>query len=274
MDNKIKNLPCITIITPSLNKAQYIEKCILSVCNQIYPNWEHIVVDGGSTDNTMATLKKYDHLKYIYEPDGGMYDAINKGIQLSKGEIIGYLNCDDAYFPYTIPNVMDIFLKYRNIDFVYGYCSYINEAGQEIYFMRSIPFMPAILKGMGRIPWAQPTTFWRRKIHKKIGMFDSTLKYVGDLDYFFRMILHGNGLRGKIIRKKLAKFMLSTRSISFISVDEFSTERVNILSKLINNKSIKWKLGRAIIGETMFKLSNIDNYIRRELKKKQMPFVL
>src|SRR4030067_3134955 len=95
-----QDLPLVSIITPSLNQGEFIEETILSVKNQTYENIEHIIVDGGSTDDTLNILKKYAgsyRMRWLSEPDNGMYQAINKGMRLANGEILAYLNSDDLY---------------------------------------------------------------------------------------------------------------------------------------------------------------------------------
>ena len=89
--------PRLSIITPSLNRARYIEEAIESVLRQNYSDIEHIIIDGGSTDGTFEILARYPHLKTISEPDNGMYDALNKGLNIATGEIVGFLNSDDVY---------------------------------------------------------------------------------------------------------------------------------------------------------------------------------
>ena len=103
----------VSIITPCLNSAKFIERTINSVLNQSYKNIEYIIIDGGSVDGTVDIIKKYeDKLSYwLSEPDGGMYCAINKGMRIAKGEIVGYLNSDDAYYPDTLKKVISFFCK-------------------------------------------------------------------------------------------------------------------------------------------------------------------
>src|SRR5687768_17887335 len=90
-------LPRITIITPSLNRTDLIGQAIESVINQVYPELEHIVMDAGSTDGTTSVLSQYPHLITRIEPDRGLYDAINNGLRIASGEIVGLLNSDDCY---------------------------------------------------------------------------------------------------------------------------------------------------------------------------------
>jgi len=120
MLNLYDKLPIITIITPSLNRAKFIEEAIKSVLNQDYPKVEHIIMDGGSTDGTLEVCKKYPHLKVISEPDDGLYYAINKGLMIAKGEIIGVLNTDDYYDPNIFGLIAKTFVKNPNIDAVSG----------------------------------------------------------------------------------------------------------------------------------------------------------
>ena len=110
----MKENPRISIVTPTFNSEEYLETCILSIRNQHYENLEHIIVDGGSTDSTLEIIRKYEldyPLRWISEPDDGMYDAINKGFSMSSGDILAWLNSDDFYFPWTCEVVAGTFYK-------------------------------------------------------------------------------------------------------------------------------------------------------------------
>lgn len=109
----------ISIVTPSYNSAADLERAIQSVLDQDYPNWEHIVVDGGSTDNTREILQKYDHLRWISEPDRGQVDAINKGFAMAQGDVVSYLNADDYYKNGAFAAVADCF-RDDDVMVVYG----------------------------------------------------------------------------------------------------------------------------------------------------------
>ena len=114
------NLPKISIITPCLNSASWIREAIQSVIDQDYPNFEHIVIDGGSTDGTLEILRLYPHLHVISEPDSGMYDAINKGLQIATGEFIGLLNADDYYEISVFQRVACALRRYPDTGVFYG----------------------------------------------------------------------------------------------------------------------------------------------------------
>ncbi len=122
---KVKYNYKISIITPSFNSGDSIERAILSVSKQSYKNWEHIIIDGGSTDNTIDIIKKYPHLKWISEPDNGQVDAMNKGFAMSSGEIISYLNADDYYLEDAFLAVINFFDDSTSI--VYGKVKVFNE---------------------------------------------------------------------------------------------------------------------------------------------------
>ena len=181
----------ISIITPSFNQGHFIRATIDSVLQQDYQNIEHIIVDGGSTDETLDILRSYDdpRMTWMSEPDRGQSDAINKGMRLAKGEILAYLNSDDLYLPGALSFVTGYFQMHPNIGAIYGNCATIDNIGQtNAPDLQSPPLnLTEALKN--RLPIAQQSVFWRREVMERIGLFDETLHYRMDRDYWLRMMI-------------------------------------------------------------------------------------
>ena len=186
------NNPCISIITPSFNRGHMIEDTIRSVMRQTYRNFEYHVVDGASTDDTLVILQRYaseTNFAFVSEPDDGMYDAINKGFQGCRGDILGYLNSDDLYFPWTLERVACFFREHPGIDLVLG-DALVHEIEKNDYrpnmypgFKRNWLFGGAII--------AQPTVFFRRSVFENVGPFARNVKYLGDCEYWLRALAKG-----------------------------------------------------------------------------------
>jgi len=202
--NVSQNQPLVSIVTPSYNQGQFIEETILSIKNQDYPNIEHIIVDGGSTDNTVEILKQYEgtyNMHWISEPDEGMYQAINKGLRMAQGEIMGYLNSDDLYLPWTVTTVVSYFRRDLEVDLVYGDMLGLNADGKLV--LRFYPrFNLSYVQQTGFL--GQPTVFWRRRVFEQLGGFDENLKFVGDCDYWMKA-------GGAFIIKKINEFLAVER---------------------------------------------------------------
>ena len=202
-------LPRISIVTPSLNQAAFIEATIRSVLNQHYSELDYLVIDGGSTDGTQTVLQKYDgRLRWLSEKDRGQTDAINKGMRLAEGEILAYLNADDLYLPETLDRVAHYLAAHPQAEWVYGDCRLIDEMGRSLGRLRAPSFNlnRMILRGEF-IP--QPTVFWRRSAATAIGEFDVTLRYAMDCDFFIRL---GRRSPGHRLDAELACFRLQPLS--------------------------------------------------------------
>ncbi|MBD1849820.1 glycosyltransferase [Cyanobacteria bacterium FACHB-502] len=205
-DNRIGNseYPRITIITPSYNQGQFIEETICSVLMENYPNLEYIITDGGSTDNSVEIIKKYEkHLAYwVSEPDRGQTHAINKGIARATGDILAYLNSDDYYLSGTLFKVAEYFRQFPQTDLLHGRCRYVNEQGEKIgEQFANIQSFAEIIDLWG-IWWqerqfVQPEVFWSRRITEQIGHFREDLHYVMDYEYWCR-ILKAGGVVGRL----------------------------------------------------------------------------
>ena len=171
--NNNPDYPKISIVTPSYNQAQFLERTILSVLNQNYPNLEYIIIDGGSTDGSIEIIKKYERYLtfWVSEKDKGQSDAINKGFKKSTGEILAWLNSDDIYLPNALLSVTYFFEQYPNIDMLYGRC-YLMDQDDVIYQEAKVmPFnLLDYIYGLFTIP--QQATFWRKDIFLKAGMLN------------------------------------------------------------------------------------------------------
>jgi glycosyltransferase involved in cell wall biosynthesis len=220
--------PRISIITPALNSARFIEQTIASVLDQRYPDLEYIVIDGGSTDGTLDILKRYsDRLRWISEPDRGQADAINKGLRLSTGEILAYLNADDYYEPDALRKVGRAFSARPLARWLTGRCRIVDDGGRELrrpvtrykefWLRRGRSGVLSILNYI-----SQPATFWRRSAWEEVGPFDDSLNYALDYDYWLRISRH---YPLHVLDEPLANFRLHRTSKSGAGfVEQFDEE--------------------------------------------------
>lgn len=181
--------PKISIVTPNFNGGRYLEHTIQSVLSQDYPNLEYIVIDGGSTDNSVAIIKKYEsHLAYwISEPDKGLYDAVQKGFDYSTGEIMAWINSDDLYHPKAFFTVAEIFTNIKNVNWLMGIPSTFDELGRTVS-VSPLKRWNKLDYYLGNFEWIQQeSVFWRRSLWTKSGSkVDSNMKYAADLELWLR----------------------------------------------------------------------------------------
>jgi len=182
----------LSIITPTLNMGQYLEQAIQGIISQNYSNCEHIVIDGGSKDGTIEILKKYPHIKWISEPDRGLSDALNKGINMAKGGIIGWCNADDYYLPGAFKTAIETFQNDPSLMFLYGDYRNIDIEGRPIKIRREINFDLFILKYLHVNYIVTPASFWRKNLHDSGLMFNENLYYSMDSDFILRSALAGH----------------------------------------------------------------------------------
>lgn len=240
-----EEFPLVSVITPSWNSASYIEQTILSVINQSYTNVEYIIVDGGSTDGTLDIIRKYENLisYWISEPDSGMYQAINKGMQRASGGIVAYLNSDDLYYPNTIARVVDFFADNPSVDLVYGNLDFNDENGNRL-FTRIYPrFSWNHFVSANHAMIGQPAAFWRSGLLEKVGLFDESMKMAADFDFFIRA-----GMSGRImhIPDVLAAFRTHASSLTSSQAklgqdevrlihEKYLANKLSILGAFVNN---------------------------------------
>jgi len=184
MNNKNQSLK-ISIITVVKNGQEHIENNILSLLGQTYKNYEHIIIDGGSTDDTKKIINKYSLKisKVLHEPDHGLYDAMNKGINLSSGEIIGILNSDDFFYPNALEIVSSYFKKNSEIDFLFGSVNKYNQIYSG-YYPRKLYWT------FGFYSSHSVGFFIKRKSQLEVGLYNIKYKYSADYDLFYRMIIN------------------------------------------------------------------------------------
>lgn len=200
----LERYPKITVVTPSYNQAEYLERTIRSVLSQNYPNLEYIIFDGGSKDNSVDIIKKYEDKLTFWksEKDKGPADAINKGLKMATGEIIGWLNSDDVYTENSLFRVAEEFL--RGAQVVYGHAIYVDKddipvamdhgyqktkiyLGYQQGFEQTMKYWQTVYM----IP--QPTVFWRKELMDRYGLPDEKYKYIFDYEYFLRFTKQGIG---------------------------------------------------------------------------------
>lgn len=196
----------VSVVTPSFNQGEFIERTLQSVAMQrttLPANVEldHWVFDGGSTDNTCEILRQSSSaIHWVSEPDGGQTHAVNKGLKASDGEIIGWLNSDDIYYPGAIASVISFFNTHPTIDVVYGMADHIDKADTPFEAYPSEPWNFERLKETCII--SQPALFFRRRVLAQCGFLDESLNYC--MDYEFWLRLAKQGIQFAYLEKKLA----------------------------------------------------------------------
>ncbi len=218
----MQNVPKISIVTPSYNQAQFLERTLISVLNQNYPNLEYIVIDGGSTDGSVEIIRKYERYfaYWVSEPDHGQSEALNKGFMKSTGKIIAWLNSDDMYLSGALFKVADMFKEHPGAALVYGDYIKVDAHDRCIALRRKPSFDYRICLYACEIP-IQPASFFNSKAFFKVGGIDPSLNYVMDHDLILRLAQYGSFHH---IREYLAAFRLHQASKTVAETSRFSGE--------------------------------------------------
>lgn len=184
----------ITIVTPSYNQGQFIEETILSVLNQTYKNIQYIVVDGGSNDQTMNVVNKYeDRIDIIiHEKDKGQTDAINKGFKLAKGELVGWINSDDILYPDCVEKIVKKYVEKPDGAIYYNkFNNMIDGQGHIIEsYEKNIPNRDHLLSNNYDV--IQQGSFYKRELVEKVGYLNENNHYCMDLDLWLQLLNHGS----------------------------------------------------------------------------------
>ena len=230
-----------SIITPCHNRIGFIGRAIESALLQNYP-FEHLIVDGGSTDGTLDLLKRYRHLIISSGPDAGIYDAINKGIARSKGEFVGILNTDDTYEPGVFLKVAQLFLENPEVEVVWGGADEIIQQPNGSYeqFRVTYPLRPpnTFLRFLNESPNFN-ACFFRRAVFAKYGLLNIKWRIVSDLDFLLRLVFQGcNFLAQNDI---YYHYYVHPGSLTFggaASKDEYLSELCQVVEQYLSEKSI------------------------------------
>jgi glycosyltransferase involved in cell wall biosynthesis len=189
----LKSKPFFSVITACLNRADFIETAIQSVLSQNFADFEHIIIDGGSTDGTLEVLKKYPHLRVYSEPDYGVYDAFNKGIRLATGQVINFLNSDDRWGKVPMIEIKSQFIQSPELEAV------ITDAGKykidpdgdwiRIYYQSALKSSMQFLTQSKLTGPAINAWFIHRILFDRIGMFDTNYKIAADVEFCIRALI-------------------------------------------------------------------------------------
>lgn len=183
--------PKISIITPSFNSIHTIRDTIESVRTQDYPEWEHLVIDGGSRDGTVELLKEYPHLQWVSEKDEGHYHAMNKGILRATGEIVDILNADDCFRPGALRSVAEAFVQHPEWDALFGDVQYVDGEGREILRREEACYDYNVIRYC-LCYVIHPTLFVRKSVHDRLGLYrHREFLNACDCEFILRLGKHG-----------------------------------------------------------------------------------
>jgi glycosyltransferase involved in cell wall biosynthesis len=259
--------PLVSVITPVRNREKSIRKTLASVSAQTYPNIEHIVIDGASTDRTVQILDNYisrHSLSYISEPDSGMYEAINKGLERAGGEILCYLNSDDLFFPWSVQTAVETLR--RSYGFTFGDAAIVrHKDDQPVGRVRLQTYPRFSLKRYAtRAILAQPTVFWSADVTRTIGRFDASLNYAGDTEYWLRAAFHGYPFIH--VSEFMGIQVDHDQTLSLLHKDALEEELVRIRSKYVSSTSLlSHRLVRRLGDSLRWRRLQFD--LRRQAKR-------
>jgi glycosyltransferase involved in cell wall biosynthesis len=230
-ENEMKNWPKISVVTPSYNQAEFLERTIKSVLDQNYSCLEYIIIDGGSTDGSVDIIKRYaNQLAYwVSEKDKGQTNAINKGFSRATGDVVAWLNSDDEYCPGSLETVARTFMSNKSLNFVFGDRLTIDKDGKILRKDRHCRYCFMALIVLGFI-FSQPACFWKRELFDKYGLLDESKRCCMDYEFFCRI---GRGLKAKHVRQFFAKYRSHGESKSSTMGDILKREHRDVSLKYL-----------------------------------------
>jgi len=243
--------PRMTIVTPTLNRAPYLERTILSVLNQNYPNLEYIVLDGGSRDDSCAIIERYaPYLSYCRsKSDDGQGAALKEGFDRATGEILAWINSDDIYSPGVFRQIGDMMRSQPGTDVCYGNMDLLDACGEVVAERRLAECSRGVIDlgiRYGGFGFYQPAAFWRKALYDRVGGVDPSLYFDMDNDLFIRFALSGG--RFAFLPCPLVGFRIHEASKSFELQDPGKSEIPLLLSRYgLDQGSIKSRCLRSIV---------------------------
>lgn len=270
--------PKISIVTANYNGGEFLEQTILSVISQGYPNLEYIIIDGKSTDNSLAIIKKYDeYISYwVSEPDNGLYHAIQKGFDKSTGELMAYINSDDMYHNKSFFVISEIFSSYKQVNWLQGNPTTFDEFGRTVNVSPTKRWSKYDFFTYNYRWIQQESVFWRRCLWEAVGCkLDTSLKLAGDLDLWLRFFRHD---RLYITSALIGGFrQRSKNQLSLESIDEYIDEANSRIKSEVLNTNDKCKvlvynvLSRVVHFVGLSKIINLG-FVTRGFENKYFGF--
>ncbi len=258
--------PRLSIITPSYNQGKFLEATIRSVLLQGYPNLEYIIIDGGSTDQSVEIIKKYE--KYLFywhsRKDRGQADALNQGIEKSTGEILGWINSDDVYVKGAFHKIVKAFHSYPDCIVVHGNRILINEFGDVTGWMCLPPFDPKTLI----YNVCSETAFWQGSAMKDVGIFNTNLEFAMDLEFFCRLYKYGKFLK---INEYLGYFRYHSENKSSTIYHVGKEEAAREWRQLFGYNNIIWNVQE---DKNFLKLLKLSTELIRQPLLIGLPYLL
>jgi glycosyltransferase involved in cell wall biosynthesis len=250
--------PKISIVTPCYNMLTHLKRCVSSVGDQKV-SLEHIVIDGNSSDGTKQWLQEQKSIRWVSEKDNGMYDALNKGLFMTTGQVIGHLNADEQYLEGALKSIIDFFDRHPEIDFVTADFLLVDKNGELIAFRKSFPlFWPFLFSNY--LYAYTCTLFYRQKVIRHL-KYDSDLKSVADVDFVYELLK--KGFKGAHLKKYIAAFThtgnnLSEHPSSSIEMRTYKKKNLPAWFKIVNPIFKAGFFGARIFYGTLWNKGSID----------------
>jgi glycosyltransferase involved in cell wall biosynthesis len=232
------------IVTPTLNAERYLEATLRSIWSQASDDIviDHVLVDGGSTDGTTAVAEAFPTRVVVATDDQGMYDAVNRGLSMVEGDIVGYINADDEIAPGALAAVADAFSRHPEARWLMGKREFIDGDGTAFAWMQPVPFSLRSYLGLGWSCVPQETVWMRSDLYAQVGPFDTTFRNTGDYDMYARC---RRGAEPLILQRTLGRFRLHGDQLSF-KPDVMARESRRVQEKNGTADRIGWVRGKLL----------------------------